>query len=109
MDSGGPGSGEDGSTMEYDGAEGSGELGCEGLGWCCKRADHLPNSGLGKTFEKDARRRHAWSRASDGVGAQESARFAVPSRHGSGSETASEMVVHRHVSLSLPLQIAAEL
>ena len=91
MGSGGPGSGEDGITMEYDGVKGSDRLGCEWLGafgGCCKRADHLLNSGLGETFEKGARRRHAWSRASDGIGAQESARFAAPSRYGSASETA---------------------
>ena len=32
MGSGGPGSGEDGSTMEYDGVKGSERLGCEWLG-----------------------------------------------------------------------------
>jgi hypothetical protein len=82
----------DGLTMEYelyDGAKDSGRLGCERLAHsaaCCKRADHFPNGGLGKTFEKDARRRHEWSRASDGIGAQQFARFAAPSRYGSGSK-----------------------
>lgn len=32
MGSGGPGSGEDGITMEYDGVKGSHGLGCEWLG-----------------------------------------------------------------------------
>jgi hypothetical protein len=66
---------------DYDGVrwcEGSGRLGCEWLGWWCKRADHLPKGGLGKTFEKDARRRHAWSRASDCGAAQQFARFTAP-------------------------------
>jgi hypothetical protein len=86
---GGRGLEKDGITMEYDGAEDSSKLGWErlaGEAGCCKRADLFPNGGLGKRFEKDARRRHVWSRASDGIGAQEFARFAEPSRYSSGSE-----------------------